>query len=68
MLFDRIENESRCLICGRPARRKLPKQPAGPKRDEYPRRYAARTKSEEQEARPPRAADGTNGPTHNQQI
>jgi hypothetical protein len=50
LLYDRIEDESRCLICGRPARRKLPSRAAGPKRDEYPRRYTPKTEGKQPRA------------------
>ena len=41
LLFDRLENESRCLICGRAAKAPSAKRPPPPerKRQEYPRRF-----------------------------
>ena len=48
LLFDRIDNESRCLICGRIAKQQLPKyvEPPERKRQEYPRRFDTKTQTQ----------------------
>jgi hypothetical protein len=41
LIYDRIDDEARCLICGRPAPNVRARRavPAERRREEYPRRY-----------------------------